>query len=63
MPIEHLDLFDSGADSETLGALAPDTAGQLDIFRHDGHPLGVDGAEVGVLEQTHQVSLASLLQN
>ena len=46
-----------------LGPLPPDAAGQLDILRHDGDTLGVDGAEVGVLEQTHQVSLASLLKN
>ena len=29
---------------------------------HDGDPLGVDGAEVGVLEQSHQVGLASFLK-
>ena len=33
-----------------------DTAGQLDILGHDGDPLGVDGAEVGVLEESDQVS-------
>jgi len=27
----------------------------LDILGHDGHPLGVDGADVGVLEQPHQI--------
>ena len=42
--------------------LAADPPGQLDILGHDGHPLGVDGTKVGVLEQTHQVRLASLLQ-
>ena len=42
--------------------LATDPPGQLDILGHDSHPLGVDGAKVGVLEQTHQVRLASLLQ-
>ena len=46
-----------------LGALATDTAGQLDVLGHDGHPLGVDGAQVGVLEETHQVGLAGLLQS
>ena len=45
-----------------LGALATDAAGQLDVLGHDGHALGVDGSQVGVLEQAHQVGLSSLLQ-
>src|SRR5690606_12426980 len=34
----------------------------LDILGHDGHTLGVDGAQVGVLKQTNMVSLSSLLE-
>lgn len=45
-----------------LGTLATDTAGKLDVLWHDGDTLGVDGAQVGVLEETDQVSLASLLK-
>ena len=45
-----------------LSALATDTAGQLDVLGHDGHTLGVDGAQVGVLEQTDEVGLAGLLE-
>ena len=45
-----------------LGALSADAAGQLDVLGHDGDALGVDGAQVGVLEQAHQVSLGGLLQ-
>jgi histone H3 len=45
-----------------LGALAADAAGKLDVLRHDGDALGVDGAEVGVLEETNEVGLGSLLQ-
>ena len=33
-----------------LGALSADSAGELDVFRHDGDALGVDGAQVGVLK-------------
>ena len=36
---------------------------QLDVLGHDGNPLGVDGAEFGVLEESHKVSLAGLLQS
>ena len=42
--------------------LATDTSGQLDILRHDGDTLGMDGAQVGVLlKQTNKVGLAGLL--
>ena len=45
-----------------LSTFTTDTAGKLDVLGHDGHTLGVDGAQVGVLEETNQVSLRSLLQ-
>ena len=41
----------------SLGALSADAAGELDVLGHDGDALGVDGAQVGVLEQPDQVSL------
>ena len=47
---------------ERLGALATDAAGELDVLGHDGHALGVDGAEVGVLEEADEVSLGRLLE-
>jgi hypothetical protein len=46
-----------------LSSLSTDSAGQLDVLGHDGHTLGVDGAQVGVLEETNQVSLGSLLES
>jgi hypothetical protein len=49
-------------EGTNLSTLATDAAGQLDVLGHDGHTLGVDGSQVGVLEQTHQVGLSSLLQ-
>ena len=45
-----------------LGTLTTDTPGQLDVLGHNGDTLGVDGAQVGVLEQPHQVRLAGLLK-
>ena len=45
-----------------LSALATDTAGQLDVLGHDGDTLGVDGAQVGVFEETDEVGLGSLLK-
>ena len=45
-----------------LSTLSTDTTCQLDVFGHDGDTLGVDGAQVGVLKQTHQVGLTGLLQ-
>ena len=48
--------------SNFLGTFTTDAAGQLDVLRHDGDTLGVDGAQVGVLEETNQVSLTGLLK-
>ena len=45
-----------------LSARATDPARQLDVLRHDGHPRGVDGRQVGVLEQADQVGLGRLLE-
>jgi len=46
-----------------LGPLATDAAGKLDVLWHDGHTFGMDGTQVGVLEQTNKVSLRGLLQS
>ena len=46
-----------------LGTLSSDPSGQLDVLGHDGDPLGVDGAQVGVLEESDEVSLAGLLES
>jgi hypothetical protein len=50
------------AVGKDLSTLATDPPGQLDVLGHDGDPLGVDGAEVGVLKEANQVGLAGLLQ-
>jgi hypothetical protein len=48
---------------DSLGALATDAAGELDVLGHDGDALGVDGAQVGVLEQPDEVRLRGLLES
>ena len=45
-----------------LGTLSTDAAGELDVLGHDGDALGVDGAEVGVLEEANEVGLGRLLE-
>ena len=45
-----------------LSTFPTDSSCQLDVFWHDGDPLGVDGAQVGVLKQTNKVGLAGLLE-
>ena len=45
-----------------LGALAADPAGELDVLGHDRDALGVDGAQVGVLEEADEVGLRGLLE-
>ena len=43
-------------------SLSSDSSGELDILGHNGDSSGVDGAQVGILEQSNQVSLSSLLE-
>ena len=49
--------------ASNLGTLSTDAAGKLDVLGHDGDTLGVDGAQVGVLKETNQVSLRGLLES
>ena len=42
-------------------SVSTDSSGEVDIFRHDGDSVSVDGAEVGVLEKSDEVSLSCLL--
>merc|ERR1719206_1154251 len=51
------------SEAYLVGPLSADPSGQLDVLGHDGHSLGVDGAQVGVLEQADQVGLGSLLKS
>ena len=44
------------------GPLTTDSAGELHVLGHDGDSLGVDGAEVGVLEEADHVSLRGFLE-
>ena len=46
-----------------LGALSTDTAGELDILGHDGDTLGVDSAQVRILEKAYEVRLGGLLKS
>ena len=45
-----------------LGSLSTDSSGELDVLWHDGDTLGVDGAKVGVFEETDEVSFAGFLE-
>ena len=38
------------------GALTADSAGELHVLGHDGDSLGVDGAQVGVLEEAEKTT-------
>ena len=46
-----------------LGTLTTDATSQLDVLWHDGHTLGVDGAQVGILKETDEVGLGSFLES
>ena len=45
-----------------LRALSTDAARQLNVLGHDGNTLGMDRAEVGVLEESNEVRLSGLLE-
>jgi len=47
----------------SLTTLTTEAAGKLDVLALDGDTLGVDGAEVGVLEEGDEVSLNGLLKS
>ena len=47
----------------SLCTLATDAAGKLDVLWHDGDTLGVDGAQVGVLEKADEVGLGGFLES
>ena len=42
--------------------VSSDSLGELDVSGHDGDSLGVDGAEVGVFEEGHEVGLSGFLE-
>ena len=48
--------------AQRLRALAADAAGELDVLGHDGDTLGVDGAQVGVLEEADEVGFGGFLE-
>ena len=47
----------------SLSTFSTDSPGQLDVLWHDGDSLGVDGAQVGVFEESDQVSFAGFLES
>ncbi len=46
-----------------LSTFSADSSGQLDVFWHNGDPLGVDGAKIGVFEESDEVCFGSLLES
>merc|ERR1719263_1891937 len=44
------------------GSVSSDSLGELHVLWHDGDSSGVDGTEVGVLEETNHVGLGSFLE-
>jgi hypothetical protein len=46
-----------------LSTFSANAASQLDVLWHNGNTFGVDSAQVGILKETDQVSLASFLQS
>ena len=45
-----------------LPPFTSDAAGKLDIFGHDGDMFSVDGAQVAVFEEAHEIGFYCLLE-
>ena len=43
-------------------SFSSDSSGELHVLGHDGYSLGVDGAEVGVFEESNEVALGGFLE-
>ena len=43
-------------------SFASDTSRQLDISRHNRHSFRVDGTQVGVFKESHQIGFGGFLQ-
>lgn len=44
-------------------SVSSDSFGQLKIFRHNSHSLGMNSAKVSILEKGNQISLSSFLKS
>ena len=56
-------LADLTLNTEIVVGLTSDSSGELHVLLHDGHSLGVDAAQVGILENSDQVSLGGFLES
>lgn len=57
-----LKLAQSGHQAHLLSPLSANTTSQLDILGHNRHTLSVNGAQVGVFEETNKVGLRRFLE-
>lgn len=53
----------ASVEAVNLGSLSSETTSQLDVLGLDCDTLGVDGAQVGVLEERDEVGLDGLLKS
>ena len=56
-------LADLTLNTEIVVGLSSDSPGELHVLLPDGHSLGVDAAQVGILENSDQVSLGGFLES
>ena len=62
---KHVEDFLAGLGLEVtvvVEALPADSPGEVQVLLHDGDAVRVDGAEVGVFEQTGEVALSGILE-
>ena len=63
---QHVEDFLAGLGHEVtvvVDSLAADSPGEVQVLLHDGHAARVDGAQVGIFEQTGKVALSGILES
>ena len=50
-------------ENKRLSSLASDPPSELDVLRHDSDSLSVNGTQISVFKQTHQIRLSCLLKS
>ena len=53
---------EEGNNKQSSVSVTSDSSGELHVLWHDGNSSGVDGTEVGVLEESDHVSFSGLLE-
>jgi hypothetical protein len=58
-----VDIFIILSSKDSSESFSSNSSGELDVFGHDGDSSGVDGTEIGIFEETDEVSFGGFLES